>query len=516
MSPRARGVAADCSGSNGANGLMIQRFLRYLPAFGRARNGNVAMIFALLLVPVTVLSGGAVDLNQAMNARTRLSRALDAAALAVGVHTSIGQEDAEEMALDFVMANYPRREIGTIQNLTVDLDDVNDRVTVRAEARIETRFLGLIGIDNLTVHWESEVQRARRGLELAMVLDNTGSMSGSKISSLRSAGLLLTDILFEGADPDRLRIGLVPFSSTVNVGDRYERAWWLDPDGLSPVHSENFDPPANRWDIYGTIRNRDWLGCVEARPIPHDIEDTLPDPNHPETLFVPYFAPDESDRGYYANDYLDDGMGGYDERARMRNTPKYTNAWISGAGPGWGCSARPITPLTNNRATIDEAIGDMIASGTTNIPIGIGWGVRVLSPQEPFAGGTAFGDEETIKAMVVLTDGENVMRGRGNENYSDYSGYAYSRDGRLGVVSSSSHTLANELDARTAAACEYAKGLGIRVYTITFQVSSTSTRDMMRDCASNPYLYFDSPSEEALRSAFEMIAGDLTNLRLSR
>ena len=39
---------------------------------------------------------------------------------------------------------------------------------------------------------------------------------------------------------------------------------------------------------------------------------------------------------------------------------------------------------------------------------------------------------------------------------------------------------------------------------------------MMRDCASNPYLYFDSPSEAALRDAFEMIAGDLTNLRLSR
>ena len=483
--------------------------------FGETR-GNVAMIFALVLIPVTVLSGGAVDLNQAMNARTRLSRALDAAALAVGVQTSIDQTSAEALALDFVLANYPSHEIGTVQNLTLALDDVNDRVVVRAEARVDTVILGLIGIDTLTVSWESEVQRARRGLELAMVLDNTGSMSGSKISSLRSAALLLTDILFEGADPNRLHIGLVPFAATVNVGTQYERAWWLDPDGLSPVHSENFSPAANRWDIYDTIRNRDWTGCVEARPIPHDIEDTLPDAANPASLFVPYFAPDESDRGYYANDYLDDAMGGYDERARMRNTPKYTNAWVSGAGPGRGCTARPITPLTNNRTTIDNAIGDMIASGNTNIPIGVSWGIRVLSPGEPFTGGTAFGERDTIKAMVVLTDGENVMTGRSNQNYSDYSGYAYSRDGRLGVVSSSSNTLADALDDRTSAACEYAKGLGIRVYTITFQVSSSSTRDMMRACASNPYLYFDSPSDEALRSAFEMIAGDLTNLRLSR
>ena len=489
---------------------------RVLDRFAGDRSGNVAVIFSLLLVSLAVLAGGAVDLNQAMNARTRLSQALDAAALAIGVQTSIGQDSATELAGNFLAANYPDREIGTVRDIAVTLDNENDRVRVRAEAAVNTMFLGLIGIEELTVHWESEVQRARRGLELVMVLDNTGSMGGSKIESLREAGLLLTDILFESSDPDRLSIGLVPFSSTVNVGTGHEREWWLDPDGLNPLHSENFAPIANRWDLFDAIDNRDWAGCVEARAIPHDIEDTLPDPNRPETLFLPYFAPDESDRGYYANDYMDDQMGGYDERARMRNSDKYAGERASGAGPNWGCSARPITPLTNRRATIDGAIEDMIASGTTNIPIGVSWGVRVLSPQAPFSEGSAFGDDDVIKAMVILTDGDNVMTGRSNQNYSDYSGYGYSRDGRLGIVSSSSTTLSDTLDDRLADACEYARSLDIRVYTITFQVSSNSTRNLMRDCATTPWLYYDSPSEEALRSAFEMIAGDLTNLRLSR
>ena len=40
------------------------------------RRGNVAMIFSLSLLPVTLLSGGAVDLSQAMNARSRLSLSL--------------------------------------------------------------------------------------------------------------------------------------------------------------------------------------------------------------------------------------------------------------------------------------------------------------------------------------------------------------------------------------------------------------------------------------------------------
>ena len=50
--------------------MMIRHLAHRLTAFARASRGNVAMIFALVLVPLTVLSGGAVDLNQALNART--------------------------------------------------------------------------------------------------------------------------------------------------------------------------------------------------------------------------------------------------------------------------------------------------------------------------------------------------------------------------------------------------------------------------------------------------------------
>ena len=496
---------------------MYSSLISFMRTWAGDRRGNVALMFSILLMPLMVLTGGSVDLNQALNARTRLAQALDAAALAVGVQTSLSEEEAADFALGFVNANYPSTEIGVISGLTVAVDSVNDIVTVGAQARVTTQVLSLIGIDAITVHWESEVQRARRRLELAMVLDNTDSMGGSKINSLRTAAQLLTDTLFEGADPDRLKIALVPFAATVNVGTQFERAWWLDPNAVSPLHSENFIPAANRWDVFDTISNRNWTGCVEARAIPHDIEDTPPSEATPDTMFLPYFAPDESSYGYYPNSYMSDQMSGYDQIARMRNSPKYTGSSVSsGAGPGWGCTSRAITPLTGNQATITAAVSDMIASGTTNIPIGVSWGVRVLSPGAPFTEGVAWGEDDTIKAMVVLTDGENYLNGTGNSNYSDYSGYGYMRDGRLGIVSSNDSTIRNALNARTAAACEYAKGLGIRVYTITFQVNSSSTRNMMQACATHPGLYFDSPSSDALRDAFEMIAGDLANLRLSR
>lgn len=498
------------------------------------------MIFGLVLIPIALLAGGAVDLNQAMNARSRLSQALDAAALAVGVNVTLSDEDALRIANDFIAANYPDSRIGTVTRVTVDIDEESDTVTVSGEARVDTIMMGLAGIDHLTVGWQSEVQRARQRLELVMVLDNTGSMGGSKIRNLRDSAELLTEILFEAADdPEDVKIGLVPFAATVNVGTQHERAWWLDPDARSPLHGNWAGEDGqveeetcsgrgwrrtcttnvinvNHWELFDEIRNSSWQGCVEARAIPHDVEDTPPSNGQPETLFVPYFSPDEPDDDRdYANDYLDDEVSGSTEE-RMANLDKYDNASVSSSRTNRSCTTTPITPLTSDQRTLEDAIDDMGASGTTNIPNGIGWGIRVISPGEPFTEGTGYDDDDVIKAMVILTDGDNVMTGRRTDLMSDYEAYGYSRDGRLGVYSSSGNTLSNALDDRTEAACAYAKAQGIRVYTITFQVNSSTTRAMMEACASHPSLYFDSPSNQALRDAFEMIAGDLTNLRLSR
>tara|TARA_R110000868_G_scaffold2384_4_gene17636 strand:- start:15036 stop:16589 length:1554 start_codon:yes stop_codon:yes gene_type:complete len=505
--------------------------------FAANRRGNVAVIFALALMPVTLLAGGSVDLSQAMNARSRLAQALDAAALAVGSNVNLSDDDAMDLVNGFISANYPERELGTVRNVAVDINPDTDIVTVRGEANVRTTMLGLAGIQSITVHWESEVQRARQRIELAMVLDNTGSMGGSKIRNLRDSAHLLTEILFEGVDdPEDVKIGLVPFSATVNVGTQYARDWWLDPDATSPVHAEwaggDYEEETcsgrgrrrtcttttihpNHWDLFDQLQYTSWGGCVEARPIPMDIDDTTPSTSNPSSLFVPYFAPDEPDSGYYSNDYIDDDISG-SAFERMHYLPKYDNARPNYGGPNASCTTTPITPLTTSRRTVDNAISDMEANGNTNIANGIGWGVRVLSPQMPFTEGTDYNDREVIKAMVILTDGENVLSGQNNDFMSRYEGYGYINDGRLGVRTSSSGQLSNALDDRMVAACNYAKAQGIRVYTITFQVNSSSTRNMMQACASSPSLYFDSPSSSALRDAFEMIAGDLANLRLSR
>lgn len=539
--------------------------------FDKTRNflsdarGNVATIFSIALAPLTLMAGGAVDFNQAMGARARLAEALDAAALAVGSQPGLDEARAEAMVMDYITANYPDRDPGSVQNVQVSIDDRNGIVRVSGESQVQTTMLGLMGMDSITVDWMSEVMRARMNLELVMVLDNTGSMSGSKIRALRDAAEVLTETLFDGAaDRDALAIGLVPFAATVNVGTQYARAWWLDPEGESPYHGDwmtgeagdrnnghgndadgcddgnpglgrgrgngrgqrdpnsdacNNEALPTHWDLFDQLRNTSWAGCVEARPMPYDIEDETPSANNPETLFVPYFAPDEPD-GHW-NDYLDDGFSWRDLRNMdiwdvVGSVTHYNNGRPSRGGPNRACTTQPVTPMTNDQGTILNAIRSMGASGNTNIPNGIAWGTRLLSPQEPFTEGAPFGDRDTIKAMVILTDGENVISGGNGDLMSDYNAYGYAAQGRLGVRTSSGSRLSDALDERTLAACAYARQQGIRVYTITFQVNSNSTRQMMEQCASHPSLYFDSPSNEALRNAFELIAGDLSNLRISR
>ncbi len=522
------------------------------------------MMFGLAIVPFVVLAGLAIDFGRALHVRARLEHAIDAAGLAVGAAQGLTQEEAQELGSKFFAANYPDEVLGTPYDVTVTLYDQS--VTVSAKASVNTTLLGIIGRDSIDVAREVEIERDGQDLELVMVLDNTGSMGGSKIAALRDAADMATEILFDNAAgrPDGLKIGLVPFSSAVNVGTGFERAWWMDANGDSPIHSYPlyFNKKVNRWDLFDALRE-DWDGCVEARPEPFDLNDTPPNLGDPQTLFVPYFAPDEpgdrgSDDSGYSNSYLSDenwsdyrDSSDYDvgynyefsmgqaasmidglaegegliyrssSAAKQANVDKYFSGRTPRrGGPNDGCTARPITPMTDNESAIRAEVGNMIASGTTNIPNGIAWGLRVLSPEVPFSEGRSWNDDKLVKAMIVLTDGDNYINTRSNHNDSAYTSYGYVSEGRFGVVSSSQNTVVSAMNDKTEEVCDIAKGLGARMYTITFQVSSSTTRNMMKSCASTDQdgkaLYWDSPSNAALEDAFKEIAKDLTQLRLKR
>jgi hypothetical protein len=161
----------------------------------------------------------------------------------------------------------------------------------------------------------------------------------------------------------------------------------------------------------------------------------------------------------------------------------------------------------------------MAAAGNTVIPEGIAWGWRLLSPGFPFPEGAPYSDTDTIKFLILLTDGENNVGGGSNfHDASLFSAFGFAASGHLGATDGSQAR--QVLDAKTAALCTNVKAHGIYVYTIALQVADGATRTMLANCASaecpGGQCYYESPTAGALETVFTNIGLGINQLRLAR
>ena len=455
--------------------------------------GVIAVLFGIL-VPVIVSSVGiSVDMAQAYLVKARLGNSLDAAALA-GASSGSGDEAAIQDIVDaFMAANYPDDRIGNVQVVDADLN--GDELTVTATARLDTSFMKIFGFEYIDVDAITIVQREVRGLEVVMVLDNTGSMtSNNNIQTLRTATRSFIEILFESvSDPEYVRVGLVPYASSVNVGPyglgldtddgAYGNNFVIPPEndvyasyynGMNPYTVNDYGIDEDDLE-YDTSKKGQWHGCVEAEDYPLDIEDY----EGPWTMYRHDF---NGRNDFQSNTYYNGSLGdGY-------------NALY---GPNRSCPTQPIVPLTSDETFLDTAAQNMGAAGNTLGNLGMVWGWRVISPQEPFVEGSDYGDEEWDKVVLIMTDGINTMS-------NVYSAYGKSNDHSIN---------AGDLDDRLAETCTAMKEENILIYAVTFDDGvDEDTKDLYRNCASSPANYKDAPDQDELINVFEQIARELSNL----
>jgi Flp pilus assembly protein TadG len=482
-------------------------------SFALATGGNTAMMYAVSLIPAVGAAGTAIDMGRAVVVRKRLESALDAAALSVANQSGLTPQQLQSQVQTFFDANFPDKALGDAK---VVASASGELTLLRASASVPTSIMGIFGIEELEVAVEVEAVRANKGLEMVLALDNTGSMSESgKLAALKSSMTDLINILFgDNSNPAHLKMGLVPFSETVRLNPTQAlQGGWIDVNGVSPWARLNFNNNMHPMSVWGTMRNSAWSGCVEARPNGLEETDEAPSSANPGSLFVPFFQPDEPDKGNYANNYLADGVaGGTQDADAMRNSAKYVNRTSN--RPNSECTIKNVVPLTNDKAALLSHVNAMQASGYTHINLGASWGWRVISPGAPFQEGASYEDKEWKKSFVLLSDGVNTIPGRSSALGSDYTAYGYLSQARLGTQSRTQAQ--RNLDARTLQVCSRMKALGIRVYTILLMENDPATVNLMRSCATSPELFFESPSGAELRGVFQTIANDLTNLRLTR
>jgi len=516
---------------------MLKQLSRVLSGFVRERSGNVAILFGFALIPMLLGLGLAVDYGRAMLVRDRMNDAADAAALAIGSWPDLTQAEQKAKAQQFFDANYSASTLGTVGKLSVSF--VGDDITVGVSGTVKTTFMNVVNIDHMDVGASTTISRKQRNIELVLVLDTTGSMgSGGKLVAMQTAAKKMVSTLFNGkATSTTLKIGVVPFSVAVNIGSDKLSSGWLDTATYStanlsthPLAFEDLDKTngVSALTLYGKV-GKSWSGCVRERGGAYELTDDPPASGTPASLWVPYFAPDEPDSASgtsYNNTYLSDGSysnancvkGTSTSDKRQCFTGKYKSFSGSG-GPYYNCPPAKITALTSTQSTVNTAIDSLVANGNTVIPAGLLWGWRVLSPTLPFTEGAAYTDEKWVKAIVLLTDGENdVSQGANGIDKSAYNAFGYAKNGHLGNASGSNANAT--LDSKTLAVCNAIKQAGtvdkrIQLYTIGFQVTSAS-QTLLTSCATKPDMFYNSPSNEQLSGIFQDIAQGLGDLRIAK
>jgi hypothetical protein len=472
---------------------MADFFRKLTGAILRDRSGASALIFVFALVPMVGAVGLSVDSALGYLIRSRMSKALDTAGLAAG-RVALNA-NAAEVARQYFDSNFAAgsRSI-VLEDFAFELDESRQFVTLSAVATAPTVFMRIFGRDEITVSARAVIERQTSGMELALVMDNTGSMHGSAFTAMQQAAFDLIDIIYgDETQIENLFISLVPYTATVNIGAH--RTGWLASTDRAVASPGDFSTPG-------------WKGCVEARATPLDADDTPPGAG----AFTSYF--------YARTTRNQDNNWGAPRSPAFRTEIEARN---DGYGPNLGCGPA-ITPLTSSRATIDAAIGNMGAwhRGGTTGNLGLSWGWRTLSPRwRGLWGGETPADLPLDyntplmeKVVIVLTDGQNQFydhdKGSGTPG-SDYT--AYGRLEALGVS-----TLAQGralLDGRMASTCADMKAEGIRIYSITFGGSPDATaQTLFRNCATLPSMYYHAPTNETLAVVFRAIGGELANLRI--
>lgn len=520
---------------------------KVLQRFAGDQRGAVMIIFALGLGVLALSAAIAIDYGRIGTEQVRMQRALDAAALAAAHRLGSDDQDASgaAAAAAFFKANTGGRSMFDLGDVTLNAD--TGEVVASSGGSIPTSLMNAFGISKVNVRAGSRVVRGSGSVEIALVLDNSGSMAGQPIIDLKEAARNLVEIVFSGASSnEKVRLGVVPFAGSVNVGAHRRDEGWIDTDGSSPIHHENFATPASRFSVFDQL-GTSWRGCVEARPAPHDVSDTPPSSSNPATLFVPMFAPDEPDRGNadgasYPNNYLDDFGGScpapeqvcIDYNSRKERCDEYGPkplsqsvaqarmckyegaATPSGLGPNYGCTTAPLQELSIDKSDALAAIDAMGANGSTNIGEGLMWGWRVLSPEAPFQQGEAWNEPTNTKFIVLMTDGQNTYsRYSGNHNWTWYGAFGFGSKGRLGTTNSAT-ALLNQMNAKTQAACTNAKAKGITVYTVAFRLENdANTRALLSACASDSSKAFSASDGTALHNTFQAIGREIAKLRVA-
>jgi Flp pilus assembly protein TadG len=419
--------------------------------FWNNRQGSVAPMLGIALIPLLGAVGAAVDYSQASATRTAFQNALDSTALMLS-KTAALQTSSELQAA--ATNDFKALFTGSnAKNVTVTANystTSGSQLVLSGSATVDTNFLSILGIDTIHIAASTTSTWGNTRLRVALVLDNTGSMASSgKMTALKTASQnLLTQLKSAAVTADDVYVSVIPFGKDVNVDTSNVNAPWLRWDLWEEVNGKCSNTTyktkstcTSHSKVWTPAAHSTWNGCVTDR-----------DQNFDTTNAAPVAG------------------------ATLYPTEQYSSCAVSLIG------------LSNNWTTLSSKIDAMQPVGNTNQAIGLQMGWQTLTAA-PFTVPALDPDYKYNQVIILLSDGLNTQ-----DRW---------------------YTTASSIDTRQQKTCDNIKAAGITIYTVQVNTGGDPTSLLLKSCASDESKFFLLTSAAEIVTTFGQIGTALSNLRLA-
>lgn len=452
-----------------------------LRRFGARDEGATAPIFAFCAIAIVFAAGIAIDGSRQSTARVQVQSATDAAALAAAAAYGTGSSEYRAVANAYFRKTIAQFPDLAAANITTDvsIDKTNNTLTMTASGDIPTTLTSIGGFESMPLGASSTQSSSigSGGSGAGAQGSDGGSTGGGSISSTVSLPVF--------SDHHKGQIILVmDYSSSMDesIGGKKKYVTMRDEAaklvsslsqnktnkdvefGLVPFsHAVRVTMPNNFY--YGQTGTSSTTNCIDDRNYPYNLSTSTPDTS-----------------------------------SKNNSTKFFTTSCSYFSSKNLNVRALSL----DHTATINQ-INAMSPYGNTHIALGMETAWHLLTPNAPYQ--ATVNTEQTLKAVVLLTDGQQTSPGNGPNNI-------------LSVA---------QAEKNLEEQCKLMKAAGVRVVTVSFDLSDTQTQNRLKDCASEnldkevaagqpkPKYYFNTNTNEELASAFGIIRDSLArNMYLSK
>lgn len=519
-----------------AVGSRLRRLARAWSRFLRARGGNTAITFALAALPLLGAVGAAIDYGRTIDVKVKLQAAIDSTALMLSKEaTTDTSTELQTNASKYFFAMF---DPPGVQNVTITADYSGSGATslvVKASASVPTTIAQIFGVDEINLNVSSTAKWGETRLRVALVLDNTGSMSSAgKIDALKTATAnLLTQLKNAATVPDDVYVSIVPFVKDVSVdASGYNSSWdnwiyWGTP-AQDPTLSDN-----NSWDAQNGTCNISGKSSRSSCTSSGSCSNPGYGSESSCTSSTGYCS-----KKWYTSKFKCEYHGGtWTTAAGVWTagvwTPKSHSTWNgcftdrgTASGPignsagydqdvtaptssipatlfpaeQYSACPKSIMGLNYNWTAMNALVSSMTANGNTNQPIGLVWGWQTLVGGGPFTAPAMDPAYKYKQVVILLSDGMNTQ-----DRWSSSQSFI---DNRMYDSLNGNGTCANM------------KASGIEIYTIQVNTGHDPTSTLLQNCASNTtgttdHFYLLTSASQII-TVFNQIGTALSQLRIAQ